>query len=292
MSGPATTEKMVPLLGSDYEAVQQATLWPFSGGRKVFDEMVRFVQSRRQARIYALAGVGWSATQATANSADVNLRYLLNCPPAGVKLSYNGLTERPCNRVRVCPFCYGRRVVLEAYRAMECALFAGAGAGQECVWPYYKLVASVRQFAYPRRMKSCYEWLKTTQGARYAEVDLWPPTIGAILSVSQVPGVNDPSLLVICRRTVALVPASFDAEGLLPEIKHGGTSHFKQVTEINRPNLASLLGWALRYPPGALSGDPVAMTEILHTAAPIKAKLWWTYRAFHNAGIRQARRKT
>jgi hypothetical protein len=33
----------------------------------------------------------------------------------------------PCQRTRVCPFCYARNIVLEAYKSLEFALFHTIG---------------------------------------------------------------------------------------------------------------------------------------------------------------------
>lgn len=50
----------------------------------------------------------------------LDFQYMRNCPPCGVK---TGHESRSCGCTRVCPWCWGRRYVLEPFRLLEVALF-------------------------------------------------------------------------------------------------------------------------------------------------------------------------
>lgn len=67
-------------------------------------------------RIQGLQAAGWEPAESR-----LAYTYLLNCPPFGVKT--DRMDARSCKRSLICPFCYARNIVFEAFIYLEQVLY-------------------------------------------------------------------------------------------------------------------------------------------------------------------------
>jgi hypothetical protein len=74
-------------------------------------------QKRWRVRVEQMASVGFGPFQT-----DISHQFARNCPPFGIR---KPSAVRSCRLRRLCPWCFGREVVGELYRAMEYALYRG-----------------------------------------------------------------------------------------------------------------------------------------------------------------------
>jgi hypothetical protein len=103
-----------------YHAARIAVLTPLVGatwarrGAAGVVDALRRVRSLWHLALRGLLWVGWDAAR--------SLPQLRNCPPFGVDCDMGKCRVRCCRLRQLCPFCYGRQVIL-VYNAVERALY-------------------------------------------------------------------------------------------------------------------------------------------------------------------------
>ena len=252
-----------------YEAARRAVLVP--AGRRhgqVFSYPAAYaaVLSSWRLRLAILRNQGWDVLNRgrvyQGEPGLMSLQYLRNCLPFGARF------QKPigarCHRLRICPWCYGREVVIEAFRAAEWVLTNALPRRKQ--QQQLQLVGMRRQFK-DRPISDLPDWktwLAETHKSFWvdyrAAIDADVTVVGAVLNATIAPG-SVPHSVTVTRGAVMLVPAATAPWKHGPELK---VSPFKSFT---KASVVGLLAAAFPYPAGMLYGDPATAVAILQAAA-------------------------
>ncbi len=227
------------------------------------------LRKRWQARIYGLAAVGWEAA-----GDRKKLTYLANCPPFGVKTD---IVSRCCRRVRVCPFCYARDVVLEAFLHMELAMYGSLDhlvrtgetpTFREPLNPDLKLVsfsyrpkaAPVRKLLTPEvvRDECCPRVRRFVRCDRRLEVQGAAPVAAVVMHRVWL----DNNTVRVSRGGVMLTTRT-EQPAFLKKLYEAGEAAKWTVHEQHKKCLASAVSAAFPYPRAMLSSDPAATVAMI-----------------------------
>lgn len=126
---------LAPLLAVTRPALEQAEA---DQRQRILSDAVHLVHFWRH-RLNLLAAHGWSPVQEP-----LDYLYAANCPPVGVRTNHKNLWT--CKHRSICPFCWCRQYVQEAYWRFERALYVN----QQTDVPYpYSLVLVKTDRHYP-----------------------------------------------------------------------------------------------------------------------------------------------
>ena len=233
-------------------------------------------------RLIALRDAGWLRLAVPADlTVDVplTLQYFRNCPPFGIPIK---TISQPCRQVRVCPWCYGRDIVIKAYQAIEWIAFhtdfqeaglqlvTSTFAKKDCPLPGDNL----RLWALDLRKHNWREADKLSGKAA---------GLGAIVCSVFYPGTVE-GTISFRRVAFSLLPAWAE-----PVLFKGPSTQTTVLPLTTRKELQRQVARALSYPPGLLRDSAATMVRILETLRQLK---FHTYRArgvLDNATYQEAR---
>ena len=192
-------------------------------------------------RAAKLGHEGWVRAQA-----GTGLQYLRNCPPFGV--SY-GSTDRSrkCSCRRVCPNCYARETVEEAYKSVEWAFYMKSSKPVVI----YDLVAVRKSWTFDVPLGKVFEAVKEQ---RHVYRNKFKKPIGSIV-VSTI----EPAATGWKVQLSTIVAADLKDE---PDLGDAASKRLP-VDGMTKRKLAMAVGWALRYPLGMMYGDVTRTAGLL-----------------------------
>jgi hypothetical protein len=190
------------------------------------------------------------------------VQYLCNCPPINV-VTQN--FARACCQMLICPFCYGRRHVADAYGKMERYLYPSTEVEAQPRKDAGRLVAflSRRRFSVPGaayepstvRDVWCPKLKRLLKSIRRQEVDAARAHHGVVLA-RVAPGGEH---IQLHRGGLLLTHEKVTREQLLLT----ETDFFMVYENPTKKSLADAVGKVMRYPVAMLRGDNVAMVAAL-----------------------------
>lgn len=181
------------------------------------------------------------------------LVYARNCVPFGVELTSGTDVGRPCHRLRVCPWCYAREVVYEAYRSIEYAVY-GDGPEKRLNGALYSVV---RAWTYPKDVDPG-NLIDAATKSRWDDLNqAFTSSIGGLVVLTLSP---DKDGIRLRRSTIGMVSGKKDFK---PET---GAAYAACET-LTKSNIASLVSRVLPYPAGLMFGDAGLTVSILNACA-------------------------
>lgn len=258
-----------------FDACYRAVLIPTLGVRpsQVWNEAEMDIALDRlrymwRSRLVALRSAGWAILKTGKNNI-----YARNCPPFGV---LTDSVSRPCNRPKLCPFCYARQYVYEPFSWMQKALYGslrltdpqtgerlvpreglrlvGFKTGMRYVPP------DVSEKAIHDAATTLYD---TLHAQRRAEMDLVADPLG--FTFLQVYPTRHKGGLALIGRRVGLALTRSDK---LPE---GVKVHKKDMLEMeefpNKKKMAQWFGRVMAYPKQMLFASPRVTVNVLRALA-------------------------
>lgn len=231
---------------------------------------VEKLQRRWRQWLYKLQALDWKATQRG------TLPVLYNCPPFGIVTA----SALPCTRATVCPFCYGRKFVMGAFRHLETLIY-GSPRGRESQLPEGTRLLSFNyreQYTHPDQgsEEQWQRWLARFQrflrhpALRHSELGQFHTHLGGVL-----------------RQFIELGPhkLTFRRQGLLLIVPYGGglsayrglRSRLVQTVHApTRRQLIEVMSRSFRYPRGHLYGQaerlPAVLAAMEHARLLVKLK--------------------
>jgi hypothetical protein len=236
----------IPISGNVYRACRSAVLRPLLRkveGETVGDRYERLLRSWR-VRASALTTHGWHCGVGN------GFQYLRNCPPFGIRKTIESVKANRCKRTRICPWCYSKTVVATAYQSIERTMYRTPRVRSDvwlCAvrrswtwWPEDVSPADVFDAAIRHRRDDLHK-INTT--GTFTLVRIAPCDAG----------------IELVRSTIYIIPKG-------SEPKFRGDPEVRQLRKVKKESMADLVGWACRYPPGLMYGDPALMVQILDEA--------------------------
>ncbi len=235
-----------------------------------------------QAVLYRLRDVRWEALGDDGR----HLKFMANCPPFGVKTD---TSTRPCKRVLVCPFCYGREMVLKPFFRMENILY---GRGDSAyLGPNGKLLPLARPdlkivaFRTVTRGTKfvpddlcnflpvhCEKAKAVMEATKRVEVDGFDAEYGCVQF--RVYPLEKSGRLAIVRTGVLLVPGGVSEEALGMYRSAGRKSTVAQYPP-SKQNLCSAFAAAFRYPAQMTKEDPWLVARMLEQFRRTRTYRWY-----------------
>lgn len=231
-----------PLIGiKDYKAVAAQKNW----------DKVRALWYRRLATLRA---AGWKAVQE-----HWPLAFMRNCPPFGV---LTGTRVRPCHRVKLCPFCWGRFAMDTFLRASR-LLYLGRDTVQGI-----RVIEFCRTYRFPHVTGSTIQILDTICRERNAELRQFrvKGQAGMVGSLVLYTLELHKDETVLKRRGLVITMSN---EELLPEEGLRVKAHKMP----NRRRLAAIVGRVCRYPAYQLKCPARRLLSFLEVAEKAKLRL-------------------
>jgi hypothetical protein len=229
---------------------------------------------------------GWNALSVAADSASTpNLRFagLCNCPPFGYLVE--GVRGMPCQRARICPYCYARRVTAVFYRAVRFALFA---EGKTCIRPSLQFVAFTRvQERAVTADKPVAHWIARTKAAVHNDLKLVPAKVHGSAILTTLEPAKIPGQIKIRRSTLMAVRDGVD----LSALKERGVVRVLAAGEVKVTKLAKLIALATVYPLGMMTRDAAMAAEIYNATAAGNVRMFSTRGIFRNVSSQGYERK-
>ena len=253
----------VPVPLSDtpwHHAVRQMTL--LHTNPPIADTWERHQQLRKvwRARLQALSKAGWSYLDMEARG-PLNMQYMRNCPPAD---AYTVPASRPCNRIRVCPYCYGRHIL------QVCDDFGSAIA----LLPEkikFTLVGITTEKQIPCTqdreavIKESVAWASTPRKSKIFKL-MEPFVVGGYVDTVIAPG-REPGALFVRRSGLFLVPSRALEPDLSPLASLSARPKVRTTEVITKSEVAKFIPTLFAYPKGMLFGDADATAlavDLLH----------------------------
>jgi hypothetical protein len=206
------------------------------------------LQKMWRSRVVRLASGGWRRAQGK------NLQYLRNCPPVGVWLETR---PRLCRCRRICPSCYARCTVAEAYKAARWAFF---GPTDKCYLDR-DLIAVRSSWVLAEPLKHVLTVLKD-KGAdvHRGRLETTKKRHPGSIVIRTVEPVKEGWKIQV--RTLLAVPTG-------QEVDMGQKSQVKRLAKekVTGKELSKLVGWATRYPLGMMFGDADRTAGLLNEVA-------------------------
>jgi hypothetical protein len=192
-------------------------------------------------RATKLGHAGWVRGQA-----GTGLQYLRNCPPFGVSYGTSN-RARKCNCRRICPSCYARETVEEAYKSVEWAFYMKSTKPVVV----YDLVLIRKSWTFTSSLPKIFEAVKKQ---RHVYRDKFDQPVGSII-VSTIEPVEE-GWKVQLSTIVAVAPSD------KPDL---GDADSKRLSPdgMTKRKLAMAVGWALRYPLGMMYGDVTRTAQLI-----------------------------
>lgn len=255
------------LSGAGHHACRLAVLWPLSFVQPKLTASIKALQDKWRVRLCVLQRHGWSpiAVQGakvgeTFSDKDPayiaachKLQYLRNCPPFGVKPK---VQARRCKRMRVCPMCYARDIVFNAYQSAEWLLHRtaiGCEHGKDL-----QAVVIRKEVVRPARMLTSKGMRAAGQNLLY-DYDLVKAIAwGGFANITIEPA-KDPANVLIRRSTLIILPAT----NMAAQSEWVDHPEIRFAINPNRQDLGKLVGWGFPYPTGMITGDPALTVKIL-----------------------------
>ena len=251
----------VPLSDTPWHtAVRQMTLLhakpPIAGTWERHQQL----RSIWRARLRALRNAGWSYLDMEARG-PLNMQYMRNCPPAD---AYTLPASRPCNRIRVCPYCYGRHIL------QVCDDFGGAIALlPEKIKFTLVGIAIENHFSVAEDrasvIKKYVAWASTPRKWKTFEL-MEPFSVGGYVDTVIAPG-REPGTLFVRRSGLFLVPSRALEPDLSPLASLSTELKVRTSEVITKSEVAKFIPTLFAYPKGMLLGDADATAlavDLLH----------------------------
>lgn len=247
---------LTPLLGLEWQTGDAGVVWGMEEVRAMW-----------RARLASLREAGWPPVRESAD-----FKYMVNCPPFGV------FTDRPkmrtCKRAAVCPFCYARLYVFEAYTYLEQVLYGTTDPYEpgtkknrrplfdDHVLLDYRFAADVRSANWGRGgvlSDACPRTKAYMRKYRAAEARALKPLAAAVLH--RVAPDRDADKLVVYKGGVALTKAS----AMPPPLAelYGRPRCRWAVTRADKKGLYEALGRAFAYPRYLMTGPADVVAAVL-----------------------------
>jgi hypothetical protein len=205
------------------------------------EKMIRAVQKRWRLAASKLKKEGWEPMQG------VNVQYARNCPPLGCTTDQTG---RPCKKGKLCPFCWGRRIVYKVYHRVHDAAFATKGSTSS------KPELDVMEFAYTGNFDTVEDAIGDIAKNRTSERDQ-VQHLGSAVVITVVPKEVG---VMVRRRGILVAPRGTGT----PDNKNGCRWTLPGV--IDKSYLAKCVGYATRYPEELMREKDLARTIEFLTA--------------------------
>jgi hypothetical protein len=258
-------------------ALRSACIFPLTGVKPPAEALTSLYAQWR-ARLTALSVAGWRFLADTAITREggfpkkvLKLKSMRNCPPVTVRLKKSGADLLwTCKRVRLCPMCYARSVVMDAYTGFDWILGKVVTDRSK-----YALVAVTTISAFRLDQYSVGDLVTLSTSKK--QVDLYAMAqekirpIGAKIDVTLAPSSKDPKMAIIRRSTLALCRSAELAA--MPDFASRKFTKLTVARSVSGESLSSALGEALRYPIGMMQGDVNTTMAILHETAKRKARM-------------------
>lgn len=258
---------------------------------------------RWRAWIAQLSRRGWHAVgdvpdtvdeakaSAAAKKAACNVVVLMNCPPFGVVRRDDSPRSTPCGRARVCPFCYGRRLVSTAYWSLAEAYFV-PGESRTVVpdgpASALDLLLVVNDKVLPYSMMDPRDAAQKAASAAAAAIahaherrgwhvkGVGPRRTvkgaGEVTLVAPSPNPGTETAIVYRRATFLLV----EPEAEVDDVMQPHVVERVPAADVTRKTISDLVARACAYPAGMLYGDPTLAAAVLNAAAKAKLRAWTT----------------
>ncbi len=210
----------------------------YTGGFYGFKGVVRLMAALRERYRWLarnLHTAGWSGADTT-----MKLGYMMNCPPFGSPLS-GGKVLRPCHKYLVCPFCYVRHYVYDAYDRLAPLL-----TGDKSLVVVTATRIARLDDGLPVAVGKCRELIRSAERSREADALGAREPGGAAMVFHRVRArrLRDTwRQLEVVRTTLAVVP-----RGRTVSVPCGAGVTAKTVEEPTPKTLATALAAAYAYP--------------------------------------------
>ncbi len=204
--------------------------------------MLNGVHVRWKARASILKQAGYAPLQG------VNVQYARNCPPLGVK-TRSAKPYRTCNQGKICPFCWGRRVVLKCWNKINGAAFVGPQH------QHSRAEIDIFEAYYRETFDDVNEAVKSLMQNRTRETRMVKAEgTATVISVYPAEGGG----YVACRRNLMIIP-----RGSAPELKLPGITDCGVRGLVDRPLLSKMVGYLCRYPREFMQGNVEEVIKVL-----------------------------
>jgi len=115
---------MIHFNGFPWKTMRTLCLYPITGQTSTLGDAINSLYSQWRARLYALRQAGWSTLTDGTRYRDTNtdvgmvrMRTMRNCVPFGGRVHRE--FRFTCQKLRICPMCYARQVVLDAWNDFQ-----------------------------------------------------------------------------------------------------------------------------------------------------------------------------
>lgn len=230
------------------DAASYAVICPFKGLADTPDELIKHIYSLIDLRrsLFSKFRVGGVLQVASAK----DWSYLLNCPPINVRTKQR---SRVCNKIELCPFCWGRERVIETYKAVTYALYGTFRSKQfncqtgllETVLPRpYDFMEVISTWKAPFAGQDLKTWLASTLAERRKFLQKIPAKGTFALSVLE----PSKDHWLLSTRILAMIPI-----GYVPDVNSKTEEDYTlsvKVQAADKKVLAAILGRVARYPVG------------------------------------------
>lgn len=238
------------------------------------------------ARLWKLQDAGWAPARVGPEGEPrrySRMQFLRNCPPFGV--AYNR-TARCCHRIRVCPFCFAREIVGEAYAAMHYAMHRPDCPPARLLALRVEVTLPIREPAVvAARVTEAAKSLSKFHASIASTLDNPRRVMGSRIFASVSPHPSTANVLLVQQACLMLVregqppPASLNTEQ-----KNKKTQ--VRYTPATDDSLLNHVGWCMAYPVGMLRGDAAVARMILDTATASKLRMQQATGVCNNACFR------